>query len=254
MNSAQSLADGFHRQAVWVTGAGQGIGLCAATTFVALGANVVGLDKAFAEAGYPFRTLVVDIADHAQAERACAHLLDEYGAAGCAGERGGNSASRRDGGGEPRGLARLFRRQCLGGLSSAPQHDRAVQAPALRRRGDGRLQCGACSAPVDGGLLRLQGCARQPRRIASRWSWRPMACDAISSLPARPTRPCSAPCGARRTPSSASSPAFQRRSSSAFRSARSRRRRRSPMSSPFWRRTSRAISSCRTSSSTAAPY
>lgn len=79
MNSAQSPQMGFAGKSVWVTGAGQGIGLCAATTFVALGANVVGLDKAFAEARYPFRTLIVDIADHEQAERACAHLLDEAG-------------------------------------------------------------------------------------------------------------------------------------------------------------------------------
>ncbi|WP_400771105.1 2,3-dihydro-2,3-dihydroxybenzoate dehydrogenase [Methylosinus sporium] len=79
MNSAQSPQMSFTGKRVWVTGAGQGIGLCAATTFVALGASVVGLDKAFAEARYPFRTLVVDIADHAQAERACARLLDESG-------------------------------------------------------------------------------------------------------------------------------------------------------------------------------
>lgn len=79
MNSARGPQMDFTGKCVWVTGAGQGIGLCAATTFVALGANVVGLDKAFAEARYPFRTRIVDIADHEQTARACAQLLDECG-------------------------------------------------------------------------------------------------------------------------------------------------------------------------------
>ncbi|WP_305080286.1 2,3-dihydro-2,3-dihydroxybenzoate dehydrogenase [Methylosinus sp. Sm6] len=79
MKSARGPQMDFTGKSVWVTGAGQGIGLCAATTFVALGANVIGLDKAFAEASYPFRTLNVDIADHEQTARACAHLLDDAG-------------------------------------------------------------------------------------------------------------------------------------------------------------------------------
>lgn len=77
MISAERLQMDFAGKRVWVSGAGQGIGYCAATTFVALGADVVGLDKAFPETSYPFRTIVVDVAEHKEVERACARLFEQ---------------------------------------------------------------------------------------------------------------------------------------------------------------------------------
>ena len=53
----------FTGKRVWVTGAGQGIGLQVARRFQAAGAEVIGLDRQFAEGSYPFRTQLLDVAD-----------------------------------------------------------------------------------------------------------------------------------------------------------------------------------------------
>lgn len=67
----------FVGKRVWVTGAGQGIGLHTAMHFQAAGAEVVGLDKHFAESDYPFRTVVMDVTDPQQVEQVCQQLLNE---------------------------------------------------------------------------------------------------------------------------------------------------------------------------------
>lgn len=68
----------FTGKRVWVTGAGQGIGYQIACQFVALGADVVGLDKAFdsSPAGkYPFTTTLLNISQPLQVEQVCQQLL-----------------------------------------------------------------------------------------------------------------------------------------------------------------------------------
>lgn len=67
----------FTGKRVWVTGAGQGIGLQVARRFQAAGAEVIGLDRQFAEGSYPFRTQLLDVADAAQVEDVCQALLAE---------------------------------------------------------------------------------------------------------------------------------------------------------------------------------
>ena len=67
----------FTGKRVWVTGAGQGIGLQVARRFQAAGAEVIGLDRQFAESSYPFRTQLLDVADAAQVEDVCHALLAE---------------------------------------------------------------------------------------------------------------------------------------------------------------------------------
>ncbi|WP_426151464.1 2,3-dihydro-2,3-dihydroxybenzoate dehydrogenase [Pseudomonas sp. DC3000-4b1] len=67
----------FTGKRVWVTGAGQGIGLHTAMRFQAAGAEVVGLDKAFAESDYPFRTVTLDVTSSQQVEQVCQQLLNE---------------------------------------------------------------------------------------------------------------------------------------------------------------------------------
>ncbi|WP_227478230.1 2,3-dihydro-2,3-dihydroxybenzoate dehydrogenase [Yersinia hibernica] len=68
----------FSGKRVWVTGAGQGIGYQIACQFVAQGAEVVGLDKAFAPTQpYPFTTVLLDISHPQQVALVCQHLLSE---------------------------------------------------------------------------------------------------------------------------------------------------------------------------------
>ena len=67
----------FTGKRVWVTGAGQGIGLQVARRFKEAGAEVIGLDRQFAESDYPFRTQLLDVADAAQVEEVCQALLAE---------------------------------------------------------------------------------------------------------------------------------------------------------------------------------
>lgn len=63
---------------VLVTGAASGIGRCVADRFHALGAEVVGLDRAPSEAPAPFRLLAVDLRDPAQIAAACLRLQGEW--------------------------------------------------------------------------------------------------------------------------------------------------------------------------------
>jgi 2,3-dihydro-2,3-dihydroxybenzoate dehydrogenase len=67
----------FTGKRIWVTGAGQGIGRQVALRFQQAGAEVVGLDRRFDEASYPFRTHVLDITDAVEVERVCRRLLAE---------------------------------------------------------------------------------------------------------------------------------------------------------------------------------
>lgn len=67
----------FTAKRVWVTGAGQGIGFETAKLFGELGADVLGLDKAFPNGNYPFTTVVVDISQPAQVADVCEHLLED---------------------------------------------------------------------------------------------------------------------------------------------------------------------------------
>lgn len=68
----------FQGKRVWVTGAAQGIGYQTALSFFEAGANVVGLDKQFAEGEYPFQTQRLDITDAADTARVCQQLFAEH--------------------------------------------------------------------------------------------------------------------------------------------------------------------------------
>lgn len=65
----------FRGRRIWVTGAGQGIGRAVAEGFARLGGEVVGLDRAFPERDYGYRTHVLDVGDAAAVRQACAELL-----------------------------------------------------------------------------------------------------------------------------------------------------------------------------------
>lgn len=65
----------FAGKRIWVTGAGSGIGYHTALRFVQYGAEVIGFDRCFAKADYPFQTELLDIADSAQVDQVCQRLL-----------------------------------------------------------------------------------------------------------------------------------------------------------------------------------
>nr|WP_231099659.1 2,3-dihydro-2,3-dihydroxybenzoate dehydrogenase [Stutzerimonas stutzeri] len=65
----------FRGRRIWVTGAGRGIGRAVAEGFARLGGEVVGLDRAFPERDYGYRTRVLDVGDAAAVRQACAELL-----------------------------------------------------------------------------------------------------------------------------------------------------------------------------------
>ncbi|EKS5665146.1 2,3-dihydro-2,3-dihydroxybenzoate dehydrogenase EntA [Salmonella enterica] len=65
----------FSDQTVWVTGAGKGIGYATALAFVDAGARVIGFDREFMPADYPFTTEVMDVADVAQVAQVCQRIL-----------------------------------------------------------------------------------------------------------------------------------------------------------------------------------
>lgn len=65
----------FRGRRIWVTGAGQGIGRAVAEGFARLGGEVLGLDRAFPERDYGYRTHVLDVGDAAAVRQACAELL-----------------------------------------------------------------------------------------------------------------------------------------------------------------------------------
>lgn len=67
----------FSGKQVWVTGAGQGIGLHTALAFQQAGATVTGFDKTFSGDAYPFRTEVMDITDSQAVAAVCLRLLTE---------------------------------------------------------------------------------------------------------------------------------------------------------------------------------
>ncbi len=67
----------FSGKQVWVTGAGQGIGLHTALAFQKAGATVTGFDKTFGGDDYPFRTEVMDITDSQAVAAVCQRLLAE---------------------------------------------------------------------------------------------------------------------------------------------------------------------------------
>ncbi len=67
----------FGGKQVWVTGAGQGIGLHTALAFQKAGATVTGFDQTFSGDDYPFRTEVLDITDSQAVAAVCQRLLAE---------------------------------------------------------------------------------------------------------------------------------------------------------------------------------
>ncbi len=67
----------FSGKVVWVTGAGKGIGYATARAFHDAGAQVTGLDRAFGQTAYPFRTQPLDVADAEQVKAVCQQLLQE---------------------------------------------------------------------------------------------------------------------------------------------------------------------------------
>jgi 2,3-dihydro-2,3-dihydroxybenzoate dehydrogenase len=70
----------FSGKRVWVTGAGAGIGLETALSFVQAGAVVIGFDRRFDSAtDYPFQCEVLDIADGDEVDRVCGRLLADQG-------------------------------------------------------------------------------------------------------------------------------------------------------------------------------
>ncbi|WAH56296.1 2,3-dihydro-2,3-dihydroxybenzoate dehydrogenase [Pseudomonas silvicola] len=68
----------FSNKCVWVTGAGQGIGLQVALRFQAAGAEVLGFDRAFNEAEYPFKTVQLDVTDAHAVEQVCQEILGQH--------------------------------------------------------------------------------------------------------------------------------------------------------------------------------
>ncbi|QZO13102.1 2,3-dihydro-2,3-dihydroxybenzoate dehydrogenase [Pseudoalteromonas piscicida] len=70
-----SLKQEYHNKTVWVTGAGQGIGLSVAKQFARLGARVVGFDKQFATTEPLFKAIHCDLADLATLEHTLATLV-----------------------------------------------------------------------------------------------------------------------------------------------------------------------------------
>lgn len=72
-----SLDHDLSGKIVWVTGAGKGIGYATALAFHDAGAKVTGLDLAFVQHEYPFRTQQLDVADAAQVKAVCQQLLQE---------------------------------------------------------------------------------------------------------------------------------------------------------------------------------
>lgn len=72
-----STAWDFAGKQVWVTGAGQGIGLHTARAFQQAGATVTGFDKTFSGEDYPFRTEVMDITDSQAVAAVCQRMLAE---------------------------------------------------------------------------------------------------------------------------------------------------------------------------------
>lgn len=65
----------FAGQQVWVTGAGRGIGLEVALAFQAQGAQVLGLDRAFADPALPFDTHCLDLAQPEAVAQFCQQRL-----------------------------------------------------------------------------------------------------------------------------------------------------------------------------------
>ncbi len=75
----QKMAFDFTGKRVWVTGAGRGIGREVAAQFVAAGACVVGLDRDFPHAVYPYTIRALDIRDSQAVNACCAALLADGG-------------------------------------------------------------------------------------------------------------------------------------------------------------------------------
>jgi len=73
------VAFDFSGKRVWVTGAGRGIGREVAAQFVAAGASVVGLDRDFPHAAYPYTIRALDIRDPQAVNACCAALLADGG-------------------------------------------------------------------------------------------------------------------------------------------------------------------------------
>ncbi|MEX8925994.1 SDR family NAD(P)-dependent oxidoreductase, partial [Salmonella enterica] len=67
----------FSDKTVWVTGAGKGIGYATALAFVDAGARVIGFDREFTQASYPFATEVMDVADAGQVAQVCQRVLQK---------------------------------------------------------------------------------------------------------------------------------------------------------------------------------
>lgn len=65
----------FNGKMVWITGAGKGIGYATALAFVEAGAQVIGFDRDFSQADYPFACETLDIANAEQVAAVCQRLL-----------------------------------------------------------------------------------------------------------------------------------------------------------------------------------
>lgn len=65
----------FSGRRIWVTGAAQGIGRCIAEQFVALGGEVVGLDRQFSGSGSGYASELLDISDPQRVAAVCERLL-----------------------------------------------------------------------------------------------------------------------------------------------------------------------------------
>lgn len=79
INKAQPLQFDFSGQTVWVTGAASGIGESIARQFVALGANVIGFDRAFRHYDHPFTCVTLDISEPDSVAAVCRQQLAETG-------------------------------------------------------------------------------------------------------------------------------------------------------------------------------
>ena len=76
MSLDNQLRAEYQGKIVWVTGAGQGIGLSTANAFHALGAKVIGFDKAFSDTTNIYKAVNCDLSDSAQLEKLLSELVD----------------------------------------------------------------------------------------------------------------------------------------------------------------------------------
>lgn len=216
MNKAQPLQFDFRGKTVWVTGAASGIGESIARQFVALGANVIGFDRAFQPYNdRPFTSVTLDISEPNRVAAVCRQQLAETGldvlvnAAGILRLGDIDTLSADDW------------HQCINVNASGVFYLLNALVPHFKQQRRGAIVCvGSNAAHVP--VYRWRRTAPRKRRLpvcltVLDWSWRLTVCAAIWYRLVRRIRRCSAACGTALMPSSALSRAFLTSTSWEFR-------------------------------------